>query len=104
MTVAVAQTGCRHLRVEFIAPITIGDDQYRAPATPQHATETWGHAAGGLAMGVRLPFHEKVRGELVAGVQVGPAVDRVTPTEADRKGPLVSFQVGVGTSFDLLGP
>lgn len=91
------------LRAEFLAPITIGDDQYRAPGTTQRATETWGHAAGGLALGARLRFHDRIRGELTAGVQVGPGVDRDTPTEGDRKGPLVSFQVGLGTSFDLVG-
>jgi hypothetical protein len=98
-------SGLALLRVEFAAPFTLGDSRYRAPGHQTAlATETWGHAAGGLAIGARLPFHERVRGELTAGVWVGPGVDRQTPTEeGDKKGPLVSFQIGLGTAFDLVG-
>lgn len=92
------------LRVEFAAPFTLGSSRYRAPGVSTLATETWGHAAGSLAIGARLPFHERVRGELTAGVWVGPGINRETPTaEGDQKGPVISFQIGLGTAFDLVG-
>lgn len=90
------------LRLEFVAPFSLGDDTYRAPASGAVATEKWGHAAGILSLGARIPFHERVRGELTAGVHVGPGVDRASPINGDKKGPLVSFQVGLGCSFDLV--
>lgn len=90
------------VRLEFVAPFALGDGTYRAPASDAVATEKWGHAAGILSLGARLRFHERVRGELTAGVQVGPGVDRSSPANGDKKGPLVSFQVGLGCSFDLV--
>jgi hypothetical protein len=90
------------IRLEFVAPFTLGDSKYRAPVSDALATERWGHAAGILSLGARLPFHERVRGELTAGVHVGPGVRRSSPANGDKRGPLLSFQVGLGCAFDLV--
>jgi hypothetical protein len=90
------------LRLEFLAPFTLGDSRYRAAGTTKIATERWGRAAGGLSIGARLRFYDRVRGELTAGFQIGPDTDRDTPTDQDRSGPLITFSVGLGTAFDLV--
>jgi len=90
------------LRLEFVAPFTLGDSKYRAAASDAVASERWGHAAGIFSLGARIPFHERVRGELTAGIHVGPGVHRSSPMDGNKHGPLVSFQVGLGCAFDLV--
>jgi hypothetical protein len=97
-------SGLALLRAEVSTPFALGSARYRAAGTSVDAIERWGHVAGGLHAGVRLRLHDRVRGELLGGLVVGPRTEGVSAAGATRDGLIVSFSVLLGTSFTLVGP
>ncbi|MCA9657893.1 MAG: hypothetical protein KC486_06080, partial [Myxococcales bacterium] len=92
------------IRAEYLVIDTIGDPSYRPPfGEVGGATDVYGHHAGMLSGGLRLPFRERWNAELWGGFVFGPYAKRDTPYEvavADRL--QVSFLLGAGFSFDVI--
>lgn len=91
------------LRVEALAPITLGSGRYRAADTNEAAEERWGHVAGSLTAGLRLRLADRWRGEAFGGFMLGPRAERDSPNgDFYRKRVLLTFVFGLGVSFDVL--
>jgi hypothetical protein len=92
------------IRAEYLLIDTLGEPSYRPPfGEVGGATDVYGHHAGMLSGGVRLPFRERWNAELWGGFVFGPYARRDTPFEvsvADRL--QVSFLAGAGFSFDVI--
>ncbi|MEZ4381124.1 MAG: hypothetical protein R3A79_07235 [Nannocystaceae bacterium] len=92
------------IRAEYMVIDTIGEPTYRPPFGEfGGASDVYGHHAGMLSGGVRLPLRERWNAELWGGFVFGPYARRDTPYEvavADRL--QVSFLLGAGFSFDVI--
>ncbi|HGG57200.1 MAG TPA: hypothetical protein ENK31_05340 [Nannocystis exedens] len=92
------------LRAEYLSIDTLGSPLYRPPfGALEGAKDDYGHHAGLISGGARLPFGKRWNAELWGGMLFGPRAVRTTPHEvsvADRT--MISFILGLGISFDVL--
>lgn len=92
------------IRAEYLTIDTFGPASYRPPfGQLDQATDAYGHHAGMISGGVRLPFRQRWNAELWGGFVLGPRGVRTTPREVstgDRT--MVSFLLGAGISFDVI--
>ncbi|MEZ4449818.1 MAG: hypothetical protein R3B09_10105 [Nannocystaceae bacterium] len=93
------------IRLEYLVLATFGPNTYRPPYTSDAdgGRDVWGHSAGSLTGGVRLPAARRTAIELWVGLLVGPRSNRTSVTD-ELSGPrtIVSFTAGLGFSFDLI--
>ena len=92
------------IRGEYLSIDTFGSPRYRPPFGERGgATDLYGHHAGMISGGVRLPFRGRWNVEAWGGFVIGPRGVRTTPREVsvgDRT--MVSFLLGLGISFDVI--
>ncbi len=92
------------VRAEYLTIDTFGPASYRPPfGQLDEATDVYGHHAGMISGGVRLPFKQRWNAERWGGFVLGPRGFRTTPREVsvgDRT--MVSFLLGAGISFDVI--
>jgi hypothetical protein len=91
------------IRVEYLHMVPLGDGLFTAAGTSQRVEETWRAPAGALSGGARIGLgHERWRAEIIAGVVLGPKRVRTYPQTKNEDDFVISFQLGVGASFDLI--
>jgi hypothetical protein len=93
------------IRAEYLALGTFGPPTYRPPfGAADAATDRYGHHAGMISGGGRIPVSERLAIELWIGMMFGPRARRTTtsPSEFNDR-VLVSAVLGAGLSFDVIG-
>jgi hypothetical protein len=90
-------------RVEYVFVDAFGDEHFRPPFFDSEVgRDRWGHHAGMLSVGARVPFRQRLGAELWGGFMLGPRSTREIPGEADERRILPTFVVGVNMTFDLV--
>jgi hypothetical protein len=91
------------LRLEYLHLIPLGAGEYRSAGNEERVRERWKPYAAALTGGVRLPLGtERIKGELTAGMVLGPSRRFSDPLDERDKALSFSFLAGLGLSFDVL--
>jgi hypothetical protein len=91
------------VRGEYVFVDAFGDDRFALPFGERMvARDRWGHHAGLVSVGLRLPFKERYGAELWGGFMAGPGSRREIPSEPVEKRVLLTFLLGVNITYDLV--